>query len=220
MAYKKKYTKKKPYKKSKRVRSRKSIVPRGMSGFPNSMTTTLNYQELMVPNSTSGSINNNQFRCNSIFDPNYTSAGHQPLFRDEFQNIYNHYQIVSSYITVTYSNKSTLYGGLVGLNIDDDATMSTTRETLCEQNNAKFTYLTPLGGSKSTCKLTKKWSAKKIIGRSMSDDLRGSSTTNPLEESYFNAWVACYEAQTTTFDVLVSIKFNVRFTELKTPTQS
>ena len=57
------------------------------------------YNEL-VPLTPSATPANYVFRGNSIFDPNFTGTGHQPMFHDPYSNIYDRYYVTSSTIRV------------------------------------------------------------------------------------------------------------------------
>ena len=47
-----------------------------------------------------------QFSGNSLYDPDVTSTGHQPMFFDNFMAVYNRYRVNYSQITVTVVNHS------------------------------------------------------------------------------------------------------------------
>jgi len=42
------------------------------------------------------------FRCNSIFDPNQSGVGHQPMGHDQYAQFYNNYTVVGAKITVRF----------------------------------------------------------------------------------------------------------------------
>jgi hypothetical protein len=65
-----------------------------------------------------------RFRANSIFDPDLTSAGHQPYGHDTLQNIYKSYVVDKAVITLT----PTQFGNTVctyGMRLCDDPTNPT-----------------------------------------------------------------------------------------------
>lgn len=45
-------------------------------------------------------------RLNSIFDPDLTGAGHQPLYRDQIQALYNAYQVRKVNVEITFTDPS------------------------------------------------------------------------------------------------------------------
>jgi len=47
------------------------------------------------------------FRANSIFDPNLTGIGHQPLGHDQWAVFYDHYVVLGARIKVTLTQAAT-----------------------------------------------------------------------------------------------------------------
>jgi hypothetical protein len=45
-----------------------------------------------------------QYASNSIFDPNLTATGHQPLSHDQWSQFYQHYLVMGSKITIKVLN--------------------------------------------------------------------------------------------------------------------
>lgn len=70
------------------------------------MVTTMKYCDTFTVAITSGVPQEYVFRTNSIYDPDRTSAGHQPMGRDEFLGkFYNRYRVLKSKFIVS-SNPS------------------------------------------------------------------------------------------------------------------
>lgn len=55
------------------------------------LVTRLRYSEFTV--SSASVLHNVTFRLNSLFDPNYTSTGHQPMGFDQLAALYNRYRV-------------------------------------------------------------------------------------------------------------------------------
>ncbi len=70
----------------------------GTIGIPDSVRTILTYTELLAPATTLGNLYSYQYRGNSVFDPNYTGAGSQPVYYDNWANMYTSYVVLSSRI--------------------------------------------------------------------------------------------------------------------------
>ena len=51
--------------------------------FPDTLQTTLRYQETLSLSSTSGSLFGYIYNLNGLYDPNHTGVGHQPLYFDQ-----------------------------------------------------------------------------------------------------------------------------------------
>lgn len=74
----------------------------GTVGVPDSVRVRLVYNTLLAPATTLGSLYAYQFRGNSVFDPDYTSAGAQPIYYDQWSNMYTSYVVLSSHIRVEF----------------------------------------------------------------------------------------------------------------------
>jgi len=78
-----------------------------------------------------------QFRCNSAYDPDYTSTGHQPLYYDEMSNMYKHYQVVKARIVITIAQTSTV-PEVISLFMDTDTDTPGTIAGQMEQHRDQF----------------------------------------------------------------------------------
>lgn len=180
MPFKKKYVKK--YRKSPRTYRRKRYVkktgatPRSVipiNGFPNSMLVRMKYVQSVVLNPDGIAPVLYQFRCNSIYDPDYTGTGHQPRSSDEFAQIYKHYNVISSKITVrcnpsTSTNTVPCVWGVVQTTAPADL-VGLTRDSIIETCKSSINRYKVAGGDASFGNggnLTQKayWSARKEYG--------------------------------------------------------
>lgn len=91
--------------------------------FPKKQLCELTYcAEVNIPNKNAGTAPQ-IFRLNSIFDPDYTSTGHQPRGHDQWATIYDKYCVIGckAIVEPLYGSivnaPSTLYGY-----VDDDPT--------------------------------------------------------------------------------------------------
>jgi len=190
-------------------------------GFPDKLISRLSYHGVVTITSTSGALGTTVFRLNSTFDPDLTNAGHQPLYRDTFASIYDHYSVISSVARVRFVN-GTGDTFLVGAVIDDDGSSAGNIDTLCEQTHGYQAMLTPLSGFKSTTMLTVAWDCKKVLGIDpfASETYKTAVGSNPAEESDLILWAVDESGNTGTITLNVEIDYLVLWTELTTPTGS
>lgn len=192
-------------------------------GYPERLVTKLRYSAMegLLMTSTSGSVAKYFFSTNSIFDPDRTGTGHQPLYRDSYAAVYDHYAVLKSEIVVRYINTSASYFNC-GLVIEDDNAGSSVIDTISEQNMSTTNFMTPLTGSRSELTLRKRWNAenKLNIDPYTSELYKTDFVSNPQEEQFFTLW--CNDAGGGTNSLLfhAEIVYTVLFTELQTPTQS
>ena len=92
----------------------------------NKLKTTLNYVQEVTIDPGLASIAAHYFRANSIFDPDLTGVGHQPLTRDEYAALYGYYRVLSSRIKVTpvFDSNTAVNPGYWGLYLDTDSTLT------------------------------------------------------------------------------------------------
>lgn len=190
-------------------------------GFPPLLLTKLRYCETYALISTTGSIAKQVMNINSTFDPDSTGSGHQPLYRDTYASIYDHYAVVSAKITIQFQSLAATTGLACGAVIDDDSTSSSTASTLMEQNLGKHFLLPPLSGSLSNRTITMFWDCKKHLGIDpyTSQTYKTAVGSDPSEIATLVCWVAPADgASSATTQVQVTLEQTVLFTELQTPT--
>jgi hypothetical protein len=186
------------------------------------MLSKVRYHEFSSISSTSGGLSNTGYRWNSTFDPDATYTGHQPLYRDTFAAIYDHYAVVSAQATVKFINTSTTAPFMVGVVTDDDTSMTTTIDTVCEQVSGQHALLPPLAGSLSSHTFNISWDCMKVLGIDpfTSQAYKSAVGSNPPEDSLLFAWVASADSSTATCYYDITIDYLVLWSELTTPSQS
>jgi len=90
-----------------------------MSGFPKSKVVTMRYADSgeITLNSTPGALSYQKYRANSIYDPDFTGGGHQPMGYDQWNQNYNHYVVLGAKITSTLTGVAAAADGAVVANI-------------------------------------------------------------------------------------------------------
>lgn len=216
------------YSKTNPLRIQNIKNPR-FGGFPTGMRTHLRYNELVSINPAAGAtLASYVFRANSIYDPNRTGIGHQPLGRDIWAGIYNHYVVISSKITCMFIPTIGKTGTVIyGTYLDDDANItSTTYTDLVERkktsyryvNVATLDYIKPCEAYYSA----QKWFGIKDIGDN-NTRLGAAIGSTPAEECMFHCFLqdtsnAGLDVDSHQFSVI--IEYYVEFTELQDQTQN
>lgn len=77
--------------KAKRLYNWKTVV-KGRDPFGSNFTTTLNYADSYAISPATVPVH--VLRMNSIYDPDYTTTGHQPMGRDQLAELYNRYRVL------------------------------------------------------------------------------------------------------------------------------
>lgn len=203
------------------VSTRGVSIPRGVFGFPESLTTLIRYNDSYNIQSSSGSAGGQIMRMNSVFDPDYTGSGHQPLYFDQFTPVYDNYVVLGSELVAEFSplsddTETTTVGPFtVGLTGNNNVSFSSGGFVLAEQNKS---VTCALGRDKGTsvAKLTMKYTPKSCLGVSPSDDtVQSGVTANPNKPWYVYAWVVDDNFTSGTVKVRITVTYRVRFFNLK-----
>lgn len=207
----------------KRYSSKKSFsVPywagRPKTGFPKQLRIRHRYVDNITLVSTTGALASQSFRCNGMFDPDYTSTGHQPLYFDQLSAIYNHFTVLNSKITVKfYTVTSAVVPMSVAMFINDDATVTPSGPAAqAEQSSARFGMVP--GGANQQLTLTSKWSATQAFGPGALSDpnLQGNSAGDPTEQQLWSIQARSADlASTQTLYAQVLIEYDAVWQELK-----
>lgn len=85
-------------------------------GFPQTMYMEHKYVDVLykLNESITGSIGTeHNFRLNSLFDPDFTTSGHQPTYFDMMAQIYNRYTVYACKITIRIIDANEEHAALV-----------------------------------------------------------------------------------------------------------
>lgn len=186
-------------------------------GAPNSIITTCRYVDTYTLTSTSGVTTSQVFRANGCNDPDYSGAGHQPMFWDQWKAFYDYYTVLGSKITVTFQSRNATNGFAIGLQGSDTPSLSSTLSVWCEQNNGVHTLLGNANTGSKT--LTMTYSPEENLGANMKNDqssLVGTGSDPGSQQAYyFGVLCATEDAATTAImTILVDIEYTVKFTTL------
>lgn len=169
----------------RRKKTQITALPRNQP-FPQQLVATLRYSEIVGIATNIGGVGEYVFRTNSLYDPNYTSTGHQPMYFDQYMTVYNHYTVLKSKITVQSMDLATGKPYVCSIWVDDDATGGITAGSMiAERPGAYSTIVRPADGVIPV--LQKTWSAAETFpGDALArNELQGNAGASPTEESYF-----------------------------------
>lgn len=131
------------------------------------------------------------FRLNSLYDPDLSGGGHQPLGFDQLSPLYTFYTVIGCRARVTMTNTDPdhpynlyVFPSTSSGSLDSDAQLS----VMTERGLARWCQLTPAGAGGSTKTLTMNWSAKKFYGKSPFDskDYTSIMNNNPSSGAFLH----------------------------------
>lgn len=198
-----------------------------LPGFPETYRTTLVYNEGITIDPAAGGTAYYSFNANSLYDPNYTGTGHQPLYYDNLTAIYGRWRVRKCYITVTVldmfqsnaqideaTGLAALVGGtqarLVVTRDRDAADNETTFNNIQEERskNIKWRYISAQTNGRYP-KLKMLMIPNVMLKMSKDDSsLWGSASSNATSQCFFNIGVAAVDDTTN----IPGLKLNVRLT--------
>lgn len=191
----------------------KSIVNLG-AGFPKRIISTLRYADSFGITSTAGSVGKYNFVCNGLYDPNQTGGGNQPMYFDQFMALYNHYLVRKTKIKVTMCTPVAALAW--GVFVNDDATTTPSTITDIQENTLSTTLESNINSLPQA--IYKYWNTWSYFGQSpeANDELHGSASANPAENSFFTIYAGTLDATTATnIQFQVMIEYETEFFELK-----
>lgn len=204
------------------VATRRKLHRLRSGGLPVKRTVKMRYCQQFVMTSTSGTMATQVFRSNSIFDPDLTGVGHQPLGHDEWAVLYNNYKVKQARITLQPGNTNTNPVILAVTRTDSTTGASGNMDSVCEQPATKWVTLATSTGGPSARTLKMGYvSSKQYPQLGKDDSLRPAFGNNPAEGNYWVVKMQSIDAgQTINLPILVTIDYIVELSVPKILTQS
>jgi len=208
-------------------RGKKSAVrPRSIAtagvGFPKKMLMTHKYRERVTMVATSGALTKYQFSTNSLWDPNTSGTGHQPLYFDQMTALYDHYVVIGSRFRAKFcTDGASTVSATFTAYIDDDTTTTNIADIVTGGEQTQAYRQIQFVPAPMTRALTAnlKWSAKKFFGKGVlaNTDLQGSGLSGPNEQSQYTVLLQGNGTSSTTITgtLLVEIEYITVWKELK-----
>jgi len=159
------------------------------------------------------------FRCNDLYDPNYTGTGHQPTGFDQLMALYNKFVVYASKIKVTgFAPDSETLDTVVGVAVRDGTSITTTLEEYMEQTNTDWAVVPGGAGAtpftvKTAFDLTK-WSS---TSPRTNDLVHGTSGAGPSKLWYYHVFNGATGAaeNPSALKATIEIEYKVKFFEPK-----
>ena len=175
-------------------------------GFPNKIITKIRY----AFNITSGTLTNtviadNVFRMASIYDPDLTGIGHQPMWHDEYQSLYEKYRVLGSELHATFAPSVYSYNGnygpwvvgITGSRTSTSAVGYSNVQHLMESNDTSWGTLTPNVVAGSVNLFLDYSPSTKLSEEPTETDVSASFGSNPTADYYAHVWVCMTNAAAT-----------------------
>jgi len=197
----------------------------GRQPFPLQFYNTLRYREGMSASVSVGvQAGRVQISTNSLFDPNSSGVGHQPLYFDQLCAIYDHYTVLKSRLKITpMLEPSVTSPVIVCAYIDDDTSTIPSITINAERPGAKTYVWSPSAGTVRSPSIYMDWDARKAFGGKTQDDpsMQGTSAASPTEQQYFTLECGSQiTGQSFTVQFWVEVEYDTVWDEYVTIAQS
>lgn len=208
-------------------RSRGALTSARGLAFPTQWKRTLNYvDKISLDPPTGGLTTSYRFRANSIYDPDQSGTGHQPLGYDEIILGYERWTVIGSKITATFtaSQSTSALPLVVGIEVQDSTVATANVGTIIERGRARYKHTSGAQGGPSVVTVTNGFSTKKFFGLSSlkaGKEYQGLATADCPRQAFYSIFAA--DAGTNDpapIDVTVKIEYYVIFQEPRRLTQS
>lgn len=185
MPYKRKTAKKRPYRKKRygRRRAPRTVVQRGLGPIAPRQIVRLKYSENISRTLTSTITSDYVYNMNSIFDPNLSGTGHQPLGRDQWGQFYRNYRVFGFSYNISIAPSSDICRYTIVPNRNSGAFII--HDEAAEQPRGMTKYVGFQGGTATN--IRGHYSLPQIAGVSTSQykadqNYQASMGSNPVEE--------------------------------------
>lgn len=193
---------------------------RTVQGFPDVMHTSLKFTTHI---NFTQIANVQTFRGNSVFDPDFTGFGEQPMFYDQYTAIYERYLVTSSSVEVLGMNTSNSQAAELALYPSTSSVLPSGNPTIIKSyNHAKFRQVQEQRGG-GRVKMFSRMSTKKIRGESLLDDSFGALTSaSPTRQWFWHLVGAAGDLTTNVISVtlIITVTYRVKFHKRRTVVDS
>lgn len=202
--------------------SMKLINSSARSPFGQKHTSNFRYcQQIAISSGVTCGVHS--FRLNSMFDPDFTGTGHQPLFRDVFSDLYARYRVNSVKYRITILNNTYLY--LMGVLATQDTSYNPATkqfQQIIEKRNVNWV---PSLINNEPKRIEGKVYCHTVAGvtRQAYRDERsysGAVGSNPTLELFLTLFGQDVGSATRNTDVMVELEFNTTYYEPKVQLQN
>jgi len=157
------------------------------------------------------------FRLNSLFDPDFTATGHQPLGFDQWAQFYNHYVVNGCEWEIQTIPSESIQPVLTGAYVSDDSSIPSNATDLMELGAEISLGNVYTGDAVSTHGSIDiaEFFRRPRGGLALDDNLKAAVTSNPFEQVYLNIVAQSPVGISHNTHVLIRLVYDCMFMEPK-----
>ncbi len=147
---------------------------RSHPGLPERQVLTFGYADCKQITAGAGAANGNLYRLNSLFDPDLSGVGSQPIMHDQMAALYGRYRVLYADVELVAHNNNSVDSLVTLIGKNDSTNTTTTTQHLADSVNPdavsawSFTSCEPV-------KLAKRFWPWQIAGCKSLEEYRGDS---------------------------------------------
>lgn len=195
---------------------KQAVIYRGI-GIPAEFYTKLKYAQTIAFNTFP--FQEHLFRLNSVFDPDWTGGGGQPMYLDEFSLLYSKYCVHACDIQLTFVNKTASTEAAyqkVGVYALADTNLSTSINQAIERDNCVFGQLGPNTGDQGILNMSMFGKINNFLGlpkdENNDNDISAYTSSDPNLVPYAHVWCGSLDnATVSNVYCTVTMTFYVKF---------
>lgn len=186
-------------------------------GFPQNKKVRLVYCESLTFAGSLGAMSQHVFRLNSLFDPDFTATGHQPLGFDQWAQFYNHYVVNGCEWEIQTIPSESIQPVLTGAYVSDDSSIPSNATDLMELGAEISLGNVYTGDAVSTHGSIDiaEFFRRPRGGLALDDNLKAAVTSNPFEQVYLNIVAQSPVGISHNTHVLIRLVYDCMFMEPK-----
>lgn len=186
--------------------------------------SSLRYSDIFSVNSTGGAPNRKIFNLNSLYDPDNSLGGHQPLGYDQLMALYDKYTVLEARVRVRFFNQTASLTNMAVAGVSIGNTTGSGGLNLSFLSEQDGTITKPLlsSGNGNFQEIITRIDIAKHFGVTRGNlrdepDYSGATLANPVLMPFLSVWVAPADGVTSLNDVLVQVdlEFISEFHSLK-----
>jgi hypothetical protein len=183
----------------------------GPIGYPDRVKTTLLYCDTL---SISGTAQQYTYRGNALFDPDFTSTGHQPFYYDQYIAVYEKYRVYAAKMYIRVLNMGENVATMVCIPASQIPTITTLNQAL-ESPRAVSTGPLPPNGNYKAQELNLNVSTREILGLTAPQlydaDFAATFSSNPVELWYYSLYFNPAGSSTLDLQVQIRLEYQCEF---------
>lgn len=197
------------YRRRYRRNGTSTVVNRGTTGFPDKLIVKMRYCDTYTLGNGVNTIGSHTFRANSVYDPDYTATGHQPLYFDQLATIYSNYKVIKTAVGCQFMSTQGVTAGniICGVDISANDTVETNPDTIRERPGSKFKTLTP----QRPATIKTGWNLRRSAVTS-DDNWTSLASTNPVNVDYIKVYATSADGTTALPSDVCSVQVDLTYT--------